>query len=142
MVILAFLSACGSSPPATLGLDGGRLAPCPDRPNCVTSNAEDEAHHIAPFSLALDHAATWSALKEAVANLPRTAIITDDGSYLHAEARSRLFGFVDDLEFQLRPDDDVIAIRSAARNGYSDLGVNAERIQTLRASLEAAGVLR
>lgn len=142
MVMFSFLFGCSSEAPSTLGVSAGGLAPCPDRPNCVASDAADDAHRIAPFDLTGDQATAWTALNEAVAALERTTIITDDGTYLHAEAKSRFFGFVDDLEFHLRPDAGLIAIRSAARTGRSDFGVNAERIETLRAKLLTDGVLR
>ena len=129
--------ACSAEAPSTLGLDDGRLAACPDRPNCVSSDAGD----IEPYQFTIDQAAAWSALQDAVAELPRTAIVTADDRYLHAEAKSRIFGFVDDLEFQLRPEDNLIALRSAARTGYSDFGVNAERLETLRSHLQESGTL-
>jgi len=44
-------------------------------------------------------------------------------------------GFVDDLELQLRPQDALIAVRSASRLGYGDLGANRRRVEALRAAL-------
>lgn len=140
-LMLLSLLGCGGGPVGIQSSDG-RLAPCPDRPNCVASDTDDEAHRIEPFRYTSDQAAAWSALKEAVAELPRTTIVTSDDSYLHAEAKSRIFGFVDDLEFHLRPDENLIALRSAARTGYRDFGVNAERLETLRTRLQAEGTLR
>jgi uncharacterized protein (DUF1499 family) len=61
--------------------------------------------------------------------------------YLHAECRSALFRFVDDLEIQLRPGEGIAAVRSASRVGYSDLGVNRKRVESLRAELAEAGVV-
>lgn len=76
-----------------------------------------------------------------VAELPRTTIITQGPDYLHAECRSAVFGFVDDLELHLRPDKNTIAVRSAARLGYSDLGVNRKRIEDLRSKLTGRGAI-
>ncbi len=42
-------------------------------------------------------------------------------------------GFVDDVEFYLDRNTNVIQIRSASRLGRSDLGVNRQRIETIRA---------
>ncbi len=142
MLMLSFLFGCSAEAPSTLGVSDGRLASCPDKPNCVASDAKDEAKRIEPFRFEGDEAAAWDALKNAVAGLERTTVITADDSYLHAEARSRIFGFVDDLEFHLRPDERLIALRSAARTGRSDFGVNAERLETLRTRLKEDGVLR
>jgi uncharacterized protein (DUF1499 family) len=77
-----------------------------------------------------------------VSELSRTRIVTETADYLHAECRSALLGFVDDLELHLRPDEGIIAVRSASRLGYSDLGVNRRRVEGLRTSLIERGVLR
>ena len=138
--MLSFLFGCSGSAPENLGVVDGRLSVCPDRPNCVASDAEDETKRIEPFRYTGDQASAWSALNKAVADLPRTIIVTTEDTYLHAEAKSRLFGFVDDLEFHLRPEENLIALRSAARTGYSDFGVNAGRLETLRAALKAEGI--
>ncbi len=71
--------------------------------------------------------------------MPRTRIVTESPEYLHAECRSSVFGFVDDLELQLRPSDGIIAVRSASRLGHSDFGVNRKRIETLRNALIKKG---
>jgi uncharacterized protein (DUF1499 family) len=142
ILMLSFLFGCSAEAPSTLGVSDGRLAPCPNKPNCVGSDAEDEARRIEPFRFEGDQAAAWSALKDAVAGLERTTVVTADEAYLHAEARSRIFGFIDDLEFHLRPEERLIALRSAARTGYSDFGVNAERLEILRKNLQAQDMFR
>ncbi len=75
-------------------------------------------------------------------NLPRTRIVTETDDYLHAECRSAFFGFVDDLELHLRPTQGIIALRSAARLGHSDFGVNRKRVENLRLLLRNQGVIR
>lgn len=54
--------------------------------------------------------------------------------YLHVEFRSRFFGFVDDTEFALDEVAGVVHVRSAARLGHSDFGVNRRRVETIRES--------
>jgi uncharacterized protein (DUF1499 family) len=66
--------------------------------------------------------------------MPRTRIVSLKPDYLHAESSSAVFGFVDDLELHLRPDENIIAIRSASRLGHSDFGVNRNRVEKLRAA--------
>ncbi len=117
------------------------LVPCPDKPNCVCSLApnEDAQHHVEPLAYRGEPAAAWSALRTALAALPRMTIIEDTGEYLHAEARSLIFRFVDDLECALDTAAGVIHVRSASRVGHGDLGVNRRRVERLRALLGAAG---
>ena len=70
--------------------------------------------------------------------LPRTQIVRLDAGYLHAECRSALMGFVDDLELHLRAGDGTIAVRSASRLGWSDMGVNRQRVHELERAFERA----
>ena len=77
-------------------------------------------------------------LKEQVAKLPRTIVVTEKANYLYVECRSALFGFVDDLEFHLQAEQGLIAVRSAARTGHYDFGANRQRIEELRAAILAA----
>jgi len=77
-----------------------------------------------------------------VENWPRVKLVIQRDDYLHAECRSRVFGFVDDLELHLRAAENIIAVRSAARLGHSDFGVNRRRVEALRAALQAQGIVR
>lgn len=77
----------------------------------------------------------WPALRNIVLQLPRTQIVLETDDYIHAECTSAIFGFVDDLEFHLRSEDNLIAVRSASRLGSSDLGVNLKRIENIRNKL-------
>ena len=116
------------------------LPPCPASPNCVSSDAADDSHRVAPLALRTGGGAFWAALREEIASRPRTRITADTGVYLHAEEKSRLFGFVDDVEFLLLESQGVAAVRSASRTGLADLGVNRRRVEKIRSALRARGV--
>lgn len=124
-----------------LGLHNGKLAACPASPNCVSSEATDAQHYIEPFRLTVPAAEAWKVVQAVVADLPRTRIIVAEDHYLHAECRSRFFGFVDDLELHLSPEDNTIAVRSAARLGYFDFRVNRKRIEALNVELNTQGIV-
>jgi uncharacterized protein (DUF1499 family) len=142
LVVSISIFSCAGKRPANLGVSAAGLAPCPASPNCVSSDASDSEHGVAPLRLAVAPERAWQRAREAVSELPRTRIVKETPDYLHAECRSLLFGFVDDLELHLRPEEEIIAIRSASRLGHSDLGVNRRRVEGLRASLMNRGVLR
>ena len=127
------LAACSGSAPNGLGVRDGRLAPCPDTPNCVSSQAQDARHAIAPLPLAGSPAASRERLLEILTREPRVRLVERQERYLRAEFTSRLLRFVDDVEFLIG--DRQIDVRSASRLGYSDLGVNRERIEELRRRL-------
>jgi len=117
------------------------LAPCPNRPNCVSSQAADAEHHVDPFLVRVPAEQAFAALRAAIAAQPRARIVAEDVGYLHAEVTSRLFRFVDDVEALLDSGGARIEVRSASRLGYSDLGVNRARIEALRETLRRDGVV-
>jgi uncharacterized protein (DUF1499 family) len=52
--------------------------------------------------------------------------------YIAATYTSRLFRFVDDVEFRIDPQQQLVHIRSASREGHSDMGANRKRAQTIK----------
>jgi uncharacterized protein (DUF1499 family) len=112
-----------------------RLQPCPSSPNCVCSDATD-GHGIEPIVIAGDAQMLWKRLQDYLAQQRGFTIKQVDDNYLRVEAKTRLLRFVDDVEFELRVGQGVIAVRSASRVGYSDLGVNRRRIERIRKELE------
>jgi len=142
MTCLAFVFACGGERPTTLGVSGDRLGPCPPTSNCVSSDVVDDVHRVEAFSLARPPEAAWSAMQEALKGLPRVTVVEVDDTYLHAEFKSAVFRFVDDLELHLRSSQDLVAVRSASRIGGNDLGANRRRVERLRQLLRAHGVIR
>ncbi|MEE2680003.1 MAG: DUF1499 domain-containing protein [Myxococcota bacterium] len=135
------LFSCAGKRPTDIGLQNGRLAPCPSSPNCVSSESDDRIHGIPAFVVSAAPDQAWAGARQAVLDLPRTTIVVDEPGYLHAECQSALMGFVDDLELHARPDAGRIDVRSASRLGYGDLGVNRRRVETLRANLRAQGLV-
>jgi uncharacterized protein (DUF1499 family) len=155
---LAFLAlglgaACSGSRPGTLGpTPSGSLPPCPETPNCV--HTEERPEDIPPFrltedALQADEATMWARVVAAVDSLPRTRVVEarqgdeapSGAAYLHAESRSRIFRFVDDVEVAWRGGAPRLTVRSASRVGRSDLGVNRNRVARLRDRLVDAGVV-
>jgi uncharacterized protein (DUF1499 family) len=117
--------------PGNLGVKDGRLAPPRRTPNCVSSQADpaDQEHYIAPIQGDL------AAARRAIESLPRSRIIRADGNYLYAEFRSKLLGYVDDVELYF--DGALLQVRSASRLGRKDFGVNRQRVETLRSLIQA-----
>jgi uncharacterized protein (DUF1499 family) len=122
--------------PANLGLTDGRLAPCPASPNCVSTQASDAQHRMEPIAFRSSAAETMAQLKSILAAMPRMRVVTRDENYLYAEATSRLFRFVDDVEFYIDEDAQLIHFRSASRVGHSDLGANRARMQRITAAMQ------
>ncbi len=117
-----------------------RLPACPSTPNCVSTDATDQGHAIPPFVLA--RAEAWPEIRTAVLAMPRTRLVAESEHFLQVECRSRVFRFVDDLTLELRPDENLLAVRSASRLGSYDFGANRGRLEKLRAILQARGLIR
>ncbi|MFP5308244.1 MAG: DUF1499 domain-containing protein [Actinomycetes bacterium] len=124
----------GSGEPVAAGPDGGALAACPATPNCVSTSGPPVAE-VEPLACDLPPAEALDAAVAAATSLPRTELVERDeaAGYAHLTATSRVFGFVDDLE--LLATAGGVEVRSASRVGTDDLGVNAERVEALRAAL-------
>lgn len=124
-----------------VGTDG-KLSSCPESPNCVSSDAPKGSHYVAPFEILGEPAQVWAVVLRTVSGWPRTRVVEEGPDFVRAECRTPLLRFVDDLELQLRPSAGLIAVRSASRVGWSDLGVNRKRVEALRAKLREEGVVR
>ena len=124
--MVAFPAMLNWRRPTDLGVKNGRFAPCRRSPNCVSSQADpsDREHYIAPLRASMEE------IRKAVESLPRTRIVLAHANYLYAEFRSKLLGYVDDVEFFF--DGALIQVRSASRLGRRDFGVNRKRIEALR----------
>lgn len=132
---LLLCSACaGAPPPAGAGAD---LKPCPGTPNCVSNRESDPAHRVEPLPLHGTVAEGLAAIRQVILAMPRVKIVAEGPGYLHAEFRSLVFRFVDDVEFVIDGTAGVIHVRSAARVGTFDLGVNRRRVEQIRDRLAA-----
>ena len=128
---LSIFGGCRGNPPAHLGVRDGGLFPCPESPNCVSTQSEDDAHRMEPLEYQGTRNETMDRILQVVNDMKRTRIVVQEDEYLHVEYRS-LVGFVDDVEFYLDEKTRTVHFRSASRLGYSDLGVNRKRMEQFR----------
>ena len=135
LVILFVISgvllwSCASNPPKVELVDG-KLRPCPESPNCVSSESDRTSSRVEPLTFQGLPEKAWNDLKETIRQMGGNIEQEHDG-YLWATFTSKLFRFVDDVEFRMVSSDGVIHVRSGSRVGYSDLGVNRRRVEKLR----------
>ncbi len=129
-----------SKRPGNLGVSDGKLAPCKTSPNCVSTQADptDEEHFIKPiqFSGSIQEAQDkiLNTLKSIRGN---TKIIKKEPNYIYVENRTPLMGFADDVEFYFDEATKTIHFRSCSRLGYSDLGVNRQRMESIREAYQS-----
>lgn len=138
-MVPVLMVGCSGTSPSTLGVKEARLAPCPNSPNCVSTQSIDAKYSIDPIPYTSSMEEARDRMEEVVRAMPRTKVIRLEEDYMHLECSSRLFRFVDDVEFWFDDADKVIHCRSASRKGYSDLGVNRKRVELIREQFSATG---
>ena len=129
-ILTSILAACAGERPDNLGVRDGKLSACPGSPNCVSSQAANENHRIAPMGFSDEPQQAFARLKQILIHRGDTTIIEERDDYLLVEFHTRLF--VDDGEFLLDAKQQRIEVRSASRLGYSDLGKNRSRVEEIR----------
>jgi uncharacterized protein (DUF1499 family) len=128
-MLLAIMSCTART--VKTGLAANKLPPCPESPNCVVSENETAVSRIEPLLFAGPPEQAWAVLRQVVVQNGGT-IRQDQNNYLWTTFTSRIFRFVDDVEFRLDAGHGMIHVRSASRVGHSDLGVNRKRVEKLR----------
>lgn len=111
-----------------------KLLPCPASPNCVSSLSENKKHFIEPFDYPGSHEDARQKLIDILNSNRRVRLVTVETDFIHAEFRSLIFGFVDDVKFYFPANESIIHVRSASRPGYYDFGANRRRVERLRAA--------
>ena len=141
LLLTMILWGCSGNPTERQNGESSWFLDCPDTPNCVSSLAKNPKYRIEPFKLKKDPETSWDIVKKTVELLPRTKVVSADNSDIHAECKSMIFRFVDDLTLHLIPSNGIIHVRSASRTGYSDLGVNRRRVENLRKKLRHKDII-
>lgn len=146
-----FLGPFPGTPPADLGVRAdGSLKGCAETPNCWSTSG-DAKHKIPPFTYTKSDKEAIADLRAVLGEYPQDGVpqgsgvidgggnklITNDKGYFYSQFTSKKFGFVDDVEFNV--DGGKVAIRSSSRQGDSDFGVNAARLNYIASQLKSKG---
>ena len=117
---IAFLLLVLNGNPALADSETEELPQCVVMTHCVRVNWE-VSNVEASFKKAVD----------VVTSTPRTKIVEQTDSHIHAEAKTKSRGYTDDLLLKALPGKGVIQVRSESRVGIGDLGVNQKRVDDL-----------
>ena len=128
MIMAVILTSASGAHGQSLGVTEGKLAPCPDAPNCVSTQSRGNRHAMKPLPYLRTREASRERILSILKGIKRTTIVTATECYIHAELRTALFRFVDDVEFFLDETAGVIHFRSASRVGRYDFGTNRRRM--------------
>ena len=132
MIALMTLTGCQKTVAQTTGPKDGKLRPCPDKRNCVCTQDPVEQHRIEPLRYDVTQDEARDKLLGVIRHMERSTLVQVDPDYIHAEFRSAVFEFVDDVEFLFDDSAKLIHFRSAARMGYYDFNVNRNRMEDIR----------
>ena len=126
---MLFLSITSKVP--DVNLQNGVLRPCPQTPNCISSEDDESMYKIEPLSFDSSSEQAWKDLKAAIVKTGGKVRQSSE-TYLWATYTTTVFRFVDDMEFRMLPENKTIHVRSGSRVGHSDLGVNRKNVERLR----------
>ena len=127
IIFLIFLMNCSGARPPLIG----QFSVCPNKPNCVSSKSSLSLHKIAPLTYKGNSKHARKKLLGIINSMPRTQISMENENFIHVEFTSKIFRFVDDVEFYFESSG-TIHFRSASRVGHSDMGVNRDRMEEIR----------
>ncbi|KJG34851.1 DUF1499 domain-containing protein [Photobacterium angustum] len=131
LLLLFFLTGCSDTKTTSWTRSINQL--CENKPNCVSTIEKREQFSVEPFLLTTKGKHSWEEIKQVALQLPGAKIADQSDHYLHIEATSKVFRFIDDFEVEKKAE--LLQVRSASRVGYSDFGVNRKRVETFRNQL-------
>ena len=135
LMVYVLFSVLGQVVPET-----AKLEPCPDKPNCVSTQADssDSEHYMPALAYSADSQEVLATVEAVLLGMPRSKLKSKTNTRIHITFRSRIFRFVDDVEVVLDDANKQLHFRSAARMGYSDIGVNRKRMTEFVSKLKEA----
>jgi alkaline phosphatase D len=104
------------------------LKPCPNKPNCVSTQATQSEKVREPIPYTGSMAEAMEKMQKVIGGMSRTKLINEENNYLHYTFKTFPIPFIDDVEFLFDDTAKVIHYRSASRVGHSDMGVNSKRM--------------
>lgn len=142
LLLAAQLGLLAGRQPSDLGVTQGRLKAPSVTPNSVSSQAHLYPEHPQRAYSAMeplpmkggDPDASLQSLAAVLSSVPGVSVVERRSDYVYATAQTRWLKFVDDIEFWVNPERQVIELRSASRLGRKDFGVNRQRMDNLRAA--------
>lgn len=139
------LSACSTILTPDFGVRQGKLAPCPPKRDCISTQNSDPDHHIDPIAYSSNRNQARLDLIRAIYAVGDARLVSNHSTYLRVEypienhnSKSSQYYYqpeaaVDEVEFYFSPGPHQIEMRSIARLGLFDVGANRELLEKIRA---------
>lgn len=130
LISVLLLDGCSIAPDKPITMK--TLPECGSLPNCVNSQSGMGVHAIEPLMATVEQ---WQKLILWITQQEDWEITIDDDYFVQAVVKTPVMRFRDDVQLLFIPDLQLIHVRSSSRLGYSDLGTNARRVESLRDQL-------
>ncbi|MEJ2045484.1 MAG: DUF1499 domain-containing protein [Reinekea sp.] len=126
----AFIVIQNNRVPA-LGVTNGQFKPVSNKPNNVSTQTDVAEKQVATLPFKSTPEATMAAIKKAVETYGGAEIKQETAAYLYVVFTTPRMKFHDDVEFWLDTQNKAVHFRSSSRAGYSDMGQNRKRYDSL-----------
>jgi len=91
-LMMAFiLTGTASAGVENIGTMEDKLTPCPDSPNCVSTQSEEKRHAMKPLPYLQTHEASRDKILSILKDMKRTKIVKLTEFYINVECRTALF---------------------------------------------------
>ncbi len=131
LVMLAMMIFKNFQTPKNIGVNKGKLAEVPDSPNAVSTQTTVIEKQVLPLAFSGTLEVSKEKIKAAIEAYGGGKIVKDEATYLYVVFTTGKMQYKDDAEFYFDEETQAIHFRSASRVGYSDMGLNKERYETL-----------
>lgn len=122
-----------------IGVVDDLLASCNGEKNCVSSQDDRPTVFREPWMYEEEEGKLPNVIKKlktGVSSLEneryQVKILREDDRYIHVEFFDQRTEAIDDMEFYLTPNDNLIQFRASRRNQSKDGGLNAKRLENIR----------
>ncbi len=123
--------SCSFKPNDQLYGNQGNLSPCPGSPNCVSSMSDDPRQAMPALPYLGTGEESMKRIISIIGEMKRCELVHRSHYHLHVQCKTRVFGFVDDVEFLFDDASRMVHFRSASRLGHYDFGVNRRRMSKI-----------
>ncbi|MCB2299082.1 DUF1499 domain-containing protein [Clostridium tagluense] len=130
-IIVIYMLIKNNLTPKNLGINNGKLAQMPNKPNAVSSETEEKDKKVEALHFKGNLKDSKDKVIKAIENYGNVKIIKNETNYVYVVFATGIMKYHDDVEFYFDESKKLIQIRSASRIGYSDMGLNRERYNKL-----------
>ena len=131
-VIVVYMVIKNNLTPKNLGVNNGKLAKMPNKPNAVSSQTDVIDKQIEAMEFKENLERSKEHIIKAIETYDNAKIVKNENNYIYAVFTTGKMKYHDDVEFYFDESEKLIHVRSASRIGFSDMGLNRERYNKLR----------